>query len=81
MAFDQEIPRELITYGVDRILLANRLHSGTSHPRNGRYLECLKGAKFSMGKQHYAYKCCFRHISPSQSDVHRIPSLLKVARP
>ena len=56
MAFDQEILREFITNGVDRILLADRLHSGTSHPRNGRYLECLKYAKFSMGKQHYAYQ-------------------------
>ena len=56
MAFDQEILGEFITNGVDRILLANRLHSGTSHPRNGRYLKCLKDAKFSMGKQHYAYQ-------------------------
>ena len=56
MAFDQEILRELITSGVDGILLAYRLHSGTSHPRNGGYLECLKDAEFSMGKQHYAYQ-------------------------
>ena len=56
MAFDQETLRELITNGVDGILLLHRLHSDTYHPRNGRYLECLKGAKFSMGKQHYAYQ-------------------------
>ena len=57
MAFDQEILRESITNGVDGILLADRrLHSDTSYPRNDRYLECLKDAKFSMGKQHYAYQ-------------------------
>ena len=54
MAFDQEILGEFITNDVDGILLAYRLHSGTSHPRDGRYLKCLKDAKFSMGKQHYA---------------------------
>ena len=57
MAFDQEILSEFITKnGVDGILIADRLHSGTSHPRNGRYPECLKDAKFSMGKQHCAYQ-------------------------
>ena len=56
MAFDQEILNELIINGVDGILLADRLHSDTSHPRNSRYLECLKDAKFSMAKQHYAYQ-------------------------
>ena len=56
MAFDQEILRELITNCVDAILSADRLQSDTSHPRNGRYPECFKDAKFSMGKQHYAYQ-------------------------
>ena len=56
MAFDKEIQRELITNGVDGILIADRLHSDTSHPRNGRYLECLKDAIFIMGKQHCAYQ-------------------------
>ena len=54
MAFDQEILNELIVNGVDGILIADRLHSGSSHTRNGGYLECLKDAKFSMGKQRYA---------------------------
>ena len=56
MAFGQEILREFITSGVDGILLADRLHSDTSHPRNGRYVGCLKDAKFSMENQHYAYE-------------------------
>ena len=59
MAFDQGIQLDLIESEVDGIFLPDELHFDTSHPRNGRYLECLKDAKFSKGKQHYANQVLF----------------------